>query len=251
MSARPARTGVRPTPKRQPQNAQLILVGIVVAVLIVFVAVIVLANRQSDQAAAGKGNFAQVAQEKTADGYWVIGDPAAKFTLIEFANFSCSHCIDYHAKLTPFIDKYVRTGQVRYMYVPLVWNYSNSTEAAKGALCAGEQGRFWDMHDALFTNVKSSGYNAYSIESIRQTATKFDLDLNKLTNCILSDDMLPTLQAAAQYSSSVGITGTPAMMWSIDGGKTANFFRFPGSTEDIRGGELDTRLIESKIAEVG
>src|SRR6266849_1457871 len=89
----------------------------------------------------------------------VTGEPFkgaanAKVALIEFSDFQCPFCGRYDKDTYPQLLKdYVDTGKVKYVWrdYPLDF-HRNAEKAAEAARCAGEQGRFWEMHDRLFAN---------------------------------------------------------------------------------------------------
>lgn len=78
----------------------------------------------------------------------------AKVAIIEFSDFQCPFCGRYDKETYPVILKdYVDTGKIKYVWrdYPLSF-HQNAQKAAEAAHCAGEQGKFWEMHDRLFAN---------------------------------------------------------------------------------------------------
>ena len=80
------------------------------------------------------------------------GDARAKISIVEFADFGCSYCAQFAREtLPPLEDEYIKPGRVRWKFIPFViGSFPNSREAAEAAECAGEQGKFFEMHDLLF-----------------------------------------------------------------------------------------------------
>jgi len=81
------------------------------------------------------------------------GLPSAKIALIEYANFQCPFCARYAKETWPTIEeRYIRTGKVLAVYRHYVGHSTDALawSSAAAAACAGEQGKFWEMHDALF-----------------------------------------------------------------------------------------------------
>jgi protein-disulfide isomerase len=88
------------------------------------------------------------------------GSSDAKVTIVEFSDFQCPYCESFYSMTLPQIEKeYIDTGKVRvvYMQFPLVSIHQYAQKAAEASLCANEQGKFWEMHDALFNASKASG----------------------------------------------------------------------------------------------
>ncbi len=95
-------------------------------------------------------------QEITKDPFAVKGKKDAPVTIVEFTDYQCPFCNRYVNEAYPEIIKnYVDKGKVRYILrnLPLPF-HKYSKEAAIAAYCAGKQGKYWEMHDKLFSNQK-------------------------------------------------------------------------------------------------
>lgn len=86
----------------------------------------------------------------------VLGNPNASLTLIEFGDFQCPFCAKFYQEIEKPLQKdYIDTGKVKMVYKPLAFLDSQSTtkeseDAVNAVECAQEQGKFWEMHDAIF-----------------------------------------------------------------------------------------------------
>lgn len=81
------------------------------------------------------------------------GDKNAKVTFVEFADFECPYCEQFYSEAESQIMKdYADTGKVLFVYknFPVYLAHPHSYEAAEAAECAADQGKFWEMHDAIF-----------------------------------------------------------------------------------------------------
>src|SRR5262249_29112932 len=165
MSKSTAYARSRAKSKTQAQNqATILIVVVVVAIAAAVVSVIVGSqlSRSSSTSSVTTGKYASVAQATTPDGAPILGDPKAKITILEFADFSCPHCLEYHPTIEQIIDSFVVTGQARFMFRPMTFVGGPYSEtAALAALCAGKQGNFWDMESALFNLQATRGYTAF------------------------------------------------------------------------------------------
>ena len=83
------------------------------------------------------------------------GDPNAKVTLEEFADFECPACGLFHVELKKTEQEFGTRIQVIFREFPLQVKHPNAVPAAKAAEAAGLQGRFWEMHDKLYENQKT------------------------------------------------------------------------------------------------
>ena len=87
-----------------------------------------------------------------------LGRADAPVTLVEFSDFQCPFCGRFFATTLPALKKdYIDTGKLRYVFrdFPLDQLHPNARKAAEAAHCAGEQGKYWEMHDVLFQNQRA------------------------------------------------------------------------------------------------
>ena len=97
-------------------------------------------------------NLSVLAPQIGIGGNPALGDPAAPVTIVEFIDYQCPYCQGYAKNTFPRLKaSYIDTGKVRYVArdFPLA-KHERARPAAIAAACAGEQGWFWEMHDALF-----------------------------------------------------------------------------------------------------
>lgn len=129
------------------------------------------------------------------------GTISAKTILIEFSDFQCPYCAEAHKKLQELLPKYQHELKLVYKHLPLP-SHPEAMPAAKAAWAANEQGKFWQYHDALFSNQKQLGENLYL-----DIAKKLNLDMEKFN----SDRLLAesAIQQDMQLAQKLGIPGTP------------------------------------------
>jgi protein-disulfide isomerase len=88
------------------------------------------------------------------EGGFSLGSRDAPLTIVEFTDYECQFCRQFES--TTFAElrkKYVDTGKVRFVIrdFPLISIHRSAMQAAEASRCAGDQGKFWPMHDALFS----------------------------------------------------------------------------------------------------
>ncbi|NOZ81244.1 MAG: thioredoxin domain-containing protein [DPANN group archaeon] len=91
------------------------------------------------------------------------GSPDAKVTIVEFSDYQCPYCERFYSQTLGQIEKnYIDTGKVKLVYrdFPLSF-HPHAEKAAEAAECAGEQGKYWEMHNKLFDNQESLGVDNY------------------------------------------------------------------------------------------
>lgn len=139
-----------------------------------------------------------------------IGEANAKVVLIEFSDYQCPYCVDYFTNTyRHIIADYVKTGKVRYVArdFPGESIHPNALKAAEAARCATDQGKFWEMHDELFTNQKSLGSSGIS-----DSARAAGLDMAEFQACFDSGKYTARVRKDEDETVKIGIKGTPAFL---------------------------------------
>lgn len=134
----------------------------------------------------------------------VRGDPKAPVTIVEFSDFQCPYCRNAQTTLNNILAKYKGRVKLAYMDFPLRQIHSQALTAAEAARCAGEQGKFWEFHDALFADqskLKEGDLAAH--------AQSLGLDEKLFQSCLASGKHKPKVEADLQEGAKVGVAGTP------------------------------------------
>jgi protein-disulfide isomerase len=140
------------------------------------------------------------------------GDSGARVALIEYADFECPYCGEYERKTFPqILSDYINTGRIKYFYrdLPLP-GHARALPAARAARCAGEQGKFWEMHDSLFAK-----QNALSVPALLDRAQTLGLDTAKFTECQSSEKYTADIQKSVSEAQKMGIDGTPTFFLGV------------------------------------
>jgi protein-disulfide isomerase len=149
-----------------------------------------------------------------ADLSRIQGSPSAPVWVIVVSDFQCPYCKQWHDQtFATFRDQFVKTGKVRLAYVNFPLNsHVFAWPAAEAAMCAGAQGKFWEMHDALFTS-----QNRW--EAMPNPATFFDslarsagVNMDAWRSCFASGKMKPLIQADHDRAARAGASATPSFM---------------------------------------
>ena len=171
----------------------------------------------------------------------MMGNPNAPVVMVDFSDFQCSHCRDFYRDTEPYIiENYIATGKVFFIYhsrgdTP----GGDSGRAAQAAYCAGDQGKFWDMHDIIFTNFSATDNGGYSINRLTSMAKEIDLDVNIFEECLNGNKYSNQVDEDSALANEKGVTGTPTFF--------INDQVIPGNAS------LDTfiQTIESELAKAG
>ncbi|HEX9942387.1 MAG TPA: thioredoxin domain-containing protein [Thermoanaerobaculia bacterium] len=133
------------------------------------------------------------------------GPANAPVTIVEFSDFQCPFC----SRLTPTLkqveEKYGNKVRIVFRQYPLPF-HQNAQKAAEASLCAADQGKFWEMHDAMFANQQALG-----VDQLKAKAAELGLKADQFNQCLDSGKHAATIQADMKEGSAAGVSGTPAM----------------------------------------
>jgi protein-disulfide isomerase len=148
------------------------------------------------------------------------GDPAAKVTIEEFADFSCPTCASFHQKIKEIEKTYGQKVRIIYRHYPLqIKGHENSYNAARAAEAAGLQGRFWEMQNLLFTNrdtwtVQAEGA---ALDTFAGYAKTVGIDVDKFKEEMLNSQIVSARVAADMArGKAIDINGTPTVIINGD-----------------------------------
>jgi protein-disulfide isomerase len=132
------------------------------------------------------------------------GPADAKITIVEFSDFECPYCSKAEETVGQVMKAY--DGKVRVVYrdFPLPF-HPHAQKAAEAAQCAGDQGKYWDMHTKLFANQK-----ALEVPALKGYAKELGLDQAKFDKCVDEGEKAKVVEANKKAGEKVGVTGTPA-----------------------------------------
>ena len=194
--------------KKRQRNRQYMIIGGVAVVAVILIGLFALSNLPSEAPIPDTiDRYAGIEQDVDSDGYPVLGNPDAPVEVVEYASFSCSHCEEFHERSFPRLLERIEQGDIRYVYVPRdAGSVPNAEGANRGALCAGEQGKFWEMHDALYSWHNRFGNTAFQGNRITTGASELGLNMDDFNSCFSSSRISDILGLAAAEV----ISGTPS-----------------------------------------
>ena len=148
-----------------------------------------------------------VDMDSLVDDDSVKGDSDAPVTIVEFSDYECPFCARYVVQTYPqIVEKYIDTGKVKYIFrdFPLSF-HQQAQKAAEAAECAGEQGKYYEMHDTLFDSGVEGG-----VTSFKQFASDIGLNTAEFNTCLDSGAMASEVQQDFLDGQRAGVQGTPA-----------------------------------------
>lgn len=201
--------------QRQKQQQQTRLIIAVVVIAVVAVAAVVLLTRPQQVTTAVETNYEglqqSVVENETGIGF-AIGDPNAPVTLTDFSDFSCPHCYNLSTPVEQLIDDYVRSGDLRVVFKPVSFvNPPYSEPAARAAVCAGYQDKFWEMQAQIWALYEASGPGAYTAGQLNNLAESIGLDMQQYNQCYGATATAEAVQSVITEAGERGVTGTPTL----------------------------------------
>jgi protein-disulfide isomerase len=161
------------------------------------------------------------------------GPANAPVTIVEFSDFQCPYC----SRLTPTLkqveEKYGNKVRIVFRQFPLNF-HQYAQKAAEASLCANDQGKFWQLHDAMFANQQ-----ALAVEQLKAKAAELGLNAEQFNQCLDSGKHAAAIQADMKEGSAAGVSGTPAMF--ING-------RFISGAQPL---EAITQVIDDELRRAG
>ena len=204
------------------------VIGIIIAIIVVVAGFLWLTKPKTNDSASGNSLVSS----------HIEGEGAKNVTLVEYGDFQCPACGQYYPLVKALAEKYHADIFFQFRNYPLESLHQNARAGARAAEAANIQGKFWEMHDALYENQQSwsgasdplSFFTQYASQIGVADITKFELDYKSAAvNSIINAD----LQAGQKFS----ITGTPTFV--LDGVKLS---------ENPSSAEAFYKLIDDAIA---
>ena len=140
---------------------------------------------------------------------YALGRKDAPVTIVEYTDYQCPYCNRWHVTTFPELKKnYIDTGKVQFIKrdLPLPF-HPNALPAAQAALCAGDQGKFWEMHERLSANPSTLGPETYS-----RFAQELSLDAAAFQACLAGEKHVAAIRGKEQAAAAAGINGTPSFI---------------------------------------
>ena len=167
-------------------------------------------NKPAAPAATPKPTPIKVAQAGAEPAH-TIGPADAPVTLEEFGDFQCPPCGLLHPVLKDMEKEFGSKLRVIFREFPLAQTHQHAIPAARAAEAAGMQGKFWEMHDVIFTNQRNwnTAFDARPI--FEDYAVKLGLDIQKFRRDVNSSAVEQRIALDGRRGNALGVNGTPTV----------------------------------------
>ena len=171
-----------------------------------------------------------------------MGDPNAPITIIEYGDYQCPYCLKFWRETEPrLIEEYVNTGLVYFEFRAFPIIGPESYTAAEGAYCAGDQGRFWEFHDTLFTNWTGENVGDFTADKLAGYAAAMDLDTAAFEQCLNEGKYKGIVEQDKANGEAEGVYATPTLLingFKVEGAQPFEVLK--QIIEDMLNGGLNT-----------
>ena len=153
------------------------------------------------------------AADITIDGAPFLGDENAIVTLVEYSDYQCPFCSRHAKQVMPgLVKNYVESGKLKIVMRenPIESIHPSAKGASQAALCARDQGKYWEMHDVLFDNQRQ-----LSIASLKTYGADLGLDAAKFDACLDDGRYEQQIKDDLASGRTLGVRGTPAFVLGL------------------------------------
>ncbi len=187
--------------------------GVAVILILVVYGLIQIAN--SPQESSTTSNVPPITKNDIT-----TGNPKAKVTLIEYADFQCPACAAYHPFVNQLLVDFSGKIYFAYRFFPLIQIHQNAMLAAQAAYAAGRQGKFWDIGNMLFDNQTSWADSSDARNTFISYAKKLNLNIDKFQKDMDASQTKNFINNELSSGTQIGINSTPTFF--INGQKIQN-----------------------------
>jgi protein-disulfide isomerase len=184
-----------------------LVVGVAVLVAAVVAGIAIQSGRNSSS-----GSVVRPAHTLGPNDGEVRGSASAPVLVEEYGDFQCPHCRDFQRDVVPTIDQLVDQGKVRFDYHPIAFIGPESTTAANAATCAGDQGKFWQYHDALFAAQGPENSGTFSTAELQRIAQQVGVSGDKFNSCLSNGTYKNWISKITDDASRRGVNATPTVL---------------------------------------
>ena len=146
-----------------------------------------------------------------------LGGPDASVTIVEYGDYQCRDCQRFAVQIKPLvIENYINNGKAKLIFKDFTIHGSDSVNGALAAHCAGDQDKFWEMHDLMYQKQEGINSGWLSIDNIRKLASETDLDMREFNSCFDGRKYVEKISEGLNDGKTLDVNGTPTFI-IIDG----------------------------------
>jgi len=191
------------------QNRSAIIWGSVILGIIGLVVLLAMVGGEPSSNGNGSEGTAELVDPVSLDEH-IKGNPLAPITIVEYSDFQCSFCERAYPGIKQIAEEYPDDVRIIYRHFPLRQAHPQAQIAAQATEAAALQGKFWEMHDAIF-NTSDQWSNASAKNFFIQLAGSLGLDTEQFEKDITSSAVVDAVNEDLRTGARTGLTGTPTL----------------------------------------
>lgn len=197
--------------RRKEKRGRLIGIGLISVVAILVAILFIYPNFKPVGAISAASEVARPDVKFNA-----AGNPDAPIKIDEYSDFQCPYCRQFFEDTeAQLMDTYVADGTVYFVYHSFGdFIGAESARAAEAAYCAGDQEKFWEMHDIIFANQTGENVGAYTDRRLIAFAENLGLNMNTFKSCFNGGDHKDLVTQDAKDGLIAGLQSTPSFVMS-------------------------------------
>lgn len=175
------------------------------------------------------------------------GDPNAPIRIDEYSDFQCPYCGSFvRTTEIRLLEQFVATGKVYFVYHSFgKYIGSESVSAAEAAYCAGDQEKYWEMHDLIFANQNGENSGTFTDRYLTAMAEKLDLDMTEFNSCYNANKYKDLIAQDEVDGRAGGVKATPSFVLSYSVNGVARTKLIEGAQSiDVFQTNIETALAE-------
>lgn len=198
---------------RTQQNSNQTLIYALIGVAVVVALVFILISLGGTQSKFDEAFFANIAVEEF-DGGYIMGNPDAPITIVEFADYLCPACQNYKPDVDRFMEEYVATGKARWEFRLLPTAGGETTQYAGNlAYCAAAEGKHWGYITEVMYELAQTGQ--LQRNAAGAFADRMGLGVDTLLRCAQSATFV---RDDVRFANSMGASSTPTVLYRLNEG---------------------------------
>lgn len=227
--------------RKQQSNLPAILFfsisGVVIIAFLIFFAI----NSSND--ANQVANEEPLEYDFTYEGQPSVGDEEAPIKIVEFGDYKCSYCKDFHDQIFTELKKdFIDTGQVEFYFINFPFIDEDSTMIAKGgeSVFAQNEEAFWDYHNLVFQQEYNENEQWATVDALTELVEENlpDIDAEQFREDLENNTHISAVNEDLTIVHDIGLTSTPSMF--INGTEFQQWYDYSAVKAEIE------RLLESE-----
>ena len=219
--------------RRKEQRGRLIGIGLI-SIGAIFIAFLIIYPNLKPAAAL---TIPEAIARPNVD-FNAAGNPDAPIRIDEYSDFQCPYCAKfYQTTEKELMDTLVADGTVYFVYNTFgEFIGSESASTGEAAYCAGDQGKFWEMHDIILSNQKGENQGGFADKRLTQFAETLKLNMDEFNTCFSANKHKDLIEQDGRDGKAGGVQATPSFVMSytvngtvktklIEGAQTIDTFK--------------------------